>query len=169
MGAELVKVYKEQLPALRLIGKLYTDKDRINGTFTSKWNEWFSNGWFEILEKLGPHEDACFGAMRMAQDADGEHFEYWICMLLPEGTTVPEGFDYVDIPQGNIAVGWICGSESNGEIYGGEPLNLCLSAFRQEGWELQENPWYFERYTCPRFTTPDEKGNVILDYCVYIK
>ena len=28
--------------------------------------------------------------------------------------------------------------------------------------------WFFERYTCPRFTTPDEDGNVILDICQYV-
>ena len=29
--------------------------------------------------------------------------------------------------------------------------------------------WFFERYQCPRFTTPDEFGNVILDTCYFIK
>ena len=29
--------------------------------------------------------------------------------------------------------------------------------------------WCFERYSCPRFTTPDEEGNVILDMCFYVK
>ncbi len=29
--------------------------------------------------------------------------------------------------------------------------------------------WFFERYQCPRFTTPDEKGNVILDMCYFVK
>ena len=27
----------------------------------------------------------------------------------------------------------------------------------------------FENGLCPRFTTPDENGNVILDYCFYVK
>ena len=29
--------------------------------------------------------------------------------------------------------------------------------------------WCFERYVCPRFTDPDEQGNVILDMCYYVK
>lgn len=33
----------------------------------------------------------------------------------------------------------------------------------------KEEYWFFERYGCPRFTTDDEKGNKILDYCFYIK
>lgn len=28
--------------------------------------------------------------------------------------------------------------------------------------------WCFERYNCPGFTTPDEQGNVILDYGISI-
>jgi hypothetical protein len=27
----------------------------------------------------------------------------------------------------------------------------------------------FLPYGCPRFTTPDEKGNIILDMCFYVK
>ena len=29
--------------------------------------------------------------------------------------------------------------------------------------------WSFENCTCPRYTTPDEKGNIILDYCYFVK
>ena len=40
MGKEIVKVYKQEVPALRFIGKKGTD-----------WGAWFQNGWFDILEK----------------------------------------------------------------------------------------------------------------------
>ena len=52
--AEIIKCYKEHLPVLRLIGKRYTDSDRISGSFGAKWGEWFQNGWFAEIEKLGP-------------------------------------------------------------------------------------------------------------------
>ena len=29
--------------------------------------------------------------------------------------------------------------------------------------------WFFERCTCPRFTTPDDQGNIILDVCHFIE
>ena len=46
--AEIVKCYKEHLPALRLIGKRYTDSDRIGiSSFGAKWGEWFQNGWLQ--------------------------------------------------------------------------------------------------------------------------
>ena len=28
--------------------------------------------------------------------------------------------------------------------------------------------WSFENCLCPRYTTPDDNGNVILDYCYFI-
>ncbi len=47
MAAEIIKVYKEHLPSLRLIGKRYTEADRV-GSFGHKWGEWFENGLFGI-------------------------------------------------------------------------------------------------------------------------
>ncbi|NLN40953.1 MAG: hypothetical protein GX160_03010 [Clostridiales bacterium] len=49
--AEIIKTYRQSVPAMRFIGKKYEDKDRVNGGFAKQWEEWFSNGWFEVLEK----------------------------------------------------------------------------------------------------------------------
>lgn len=165
---EIVKVYKESLPSLRLIGKRYTDRDRgTEGSFSSKWGEWFEKGYFQVLEQLESlpeNEGAYLGCMR----CQGE-FQYWIGMFFPANTPVPDDYGYVDIPKGNIATCWIYGREDNGEIYGDKPHDMCLSKIKESGWKLDEEPWFIERYNCPRFTTPDENGKVILDYCVYIK
>jgi hypothetical protein len=168
MGAEIIKVYKEHLPPLRLIGKRYTDLDRVDGGFGAKWGEWFRNGWFEQIEKLGvlpENGDAYLGVMRCINNS----FVYWIGMFFPTGTPVPEEYSFADIAEGDIAACWIYGKENSGELYGIKPHNSCMEKVAGQGWVLQENPWFFERYNCPRFTTPDEKGNVILDYCIYVK
>lgn len=168
MGAEIIKVYKEHLPLLRLIGKRYTDSDRVEGGFGMKWGEWYRNGWFGEIEKLGvlpENGDAYLGVMRCVNGI----FEYWIGMFFPVGTQVPEGYSFVDIAEGDIATCWVYGKEANGELYGLEPHNMCMDKIAKQGWLLQDEPCFFERYNCPRFTTPDEKGNVILDYCIYIK
>jgi predicted transcriptional regulator YdeE len=165
---EIVKVYKESLPNLRLIGKRYTDNDRgVDGGYGNKWGEWFEKGYFSQLEELGSlpeNEGAYVGSMRCA----GE-FEYWIGMFFAEGTPVPEGFMHVDIPRGELGICWIYGREDNGEIYGMEPHNMCVAKLNEAGWQMSEDTWFFERYQCPRFTTPDESGKVILDYCIYLK
>ncbi|MDP4089155.1 MAG: GyrI-like domain-containing protein [Bacillota bacterium] len=165
---EIIKVYRESLPSLRLIGKRYTDSDRgPEGSFGGKWGEWFGKDCFKPLEELGSlpeNGDAYVGCMRCV-----EEFEYWIGMFFPEGTAVPEGYSYVDIPAGDIGTCWIYGREDNGEIYGQKPHEMCMAKIAEAGWELAEAPWFFERYNCPRFTSPDENEKVILDYCVYLK
>lgn len=165
---EITKVYRESFPSLRLIGKRYGDSDRDQyGSFSGKWDEWFGKGWFKPLEELGSlpeNEDSYVGCMRCI-----EEFEYWIGMFFPEGTKVPDGYEYVDIPAGDLGTCWIYGRQDNGEIFGMEPHNMCMDKIMDAGWKIAENPWYIERYNCPRFTTPDENGKVILDYCVYLQ
>ena len=55
MAIEVVKTYKEHLPAVRFVGKMYTDEDRVDnprGGFNVCWTEWHKNGWMDILRKL---------------------------------------------------------------------------------------------------------------------
>lgn len=104
--------------------------------------------------------------MRLANDA-GE-FEYWIGMLLSPDAQVLDGFLSVDIPAGELGVCWVYGNDKNGELYGMEATELTMAAFAKKGWKYAEDGWFFERYNHPRFTEPDEKGNVILDICAYL-
>jgi hypothetical protein len=92
---------------LRFIGKKYGDSDRVNGMFGSKWNEWWQNGWFDILEKHIDTSDKCAEKLK------------------------EKGIEIVPDEKGAL--------------------------------------WFFERYGCPRFTTPDDKGNIIIDICYFVK
>ena len=169
--AEIIKTYRQKTKAARFIGKRYTDADRADGNFGSKWNEWFRNGRFNEIEKLigadldeiNPDGGAYVGLMR---DKGGDHndFEYWIGMFAPEGTPVPAGFEFTDFPEGWLGVCWVYGKE--GEVYMKE--GECGSALVKEGFIIS-GEWCFERYACPRFTTPDEKENIILDICFFIE
>lgn len=58
--------------------------------------------------------------------------------------------------------------EGSGEPYTMDPHNMCLEELKTHGFLRKEDDWCFERYNCPRFTTPDENGNVILDYGIAI-
>ncbi|OJU17224.1 MAG: hypothetical protein BGN88_04000 [Clostridiales bacterium 43-6] len=164
---EIIKCFRETLPTVRLIGKRYGNSDRDEyGGFGGKWGDWFKNGWFELLENHGASPDngnSYLGVMRSVND----DFEYWVGMFFDENKEVPEGFSYVDIPAGDIATCYIYGYD-NGELFGDEVHNKCLENVFQRGFVVQNTPWFFERYNCPRYTTPDENGKVILDYCVYI-
>jgi len=168
--AEIIKVYRQSVEAMRFIGKRYTNSDRVEGNFGAKWGEWFSNGWFNIVEEQINEDfktsyvdsDAHIGLMR-EQDGDFNTFEYWIGCLAQEGASVPEGFDYVDFPKGDLGVCWIYGTEDDVFMLEGK----CGEKLAQEGYAAI-NDWCFERYTCPRFTTPDEKGNIILDIAFFV-
>jgi hypothetical protein len=172
--AEIIKVYKQGIPAVRFIGKKYGNDDRVDGMFGTKSNEWWQNGWFDVLTKCveaGAPEiyedgDAYLGLMRWKAY---EPFEYWIGMFLPENTNVPDGFAHIDFEESELGVCWVYGKES--DIYMQE--GLCAETLDLEGFEIAHDKvgalWFFERYGCPRFTDPDDKGNVILDICYFVK
>ncbi len=40
---EILKVFKENIPTMRFIGKKYDD--------FGHWDEWWQNGWFDVIEK----------------------------------------------------------------------------------------------------------------------
>ena len=169
--AEIIKTYRQNIGAMRFIGKKYVNGDRIDGHFGAKWDEWHENGWFGVIEKqtggsfkdIYEDGDAYIGLMR-EKDGDFNTFEYWIGIFTPENTAVPEGFDFIDFKESALGVCWTYGPEH--EVYMLE--GACGERLAKEGFETVTD-WCFERYACPRFTTPDEKGNIILDICFFIK
>jgi len=185
MAIEIKKVFKKHLPSVRFIGKMYTDKDRVNGSFGKYWCDWHENGWLKELKKLPQIDNIdidAFGLMGI-QYKDGVHqnFQYWIGMMLPENTVVPVGFSYVDIPEGDVGICWIYGSDDTKEIYGENAHNLCMENLfgKLDGWYKRIRNdfkgkdtdwcWFFEGYNDSRMSNKDDKGNVLLDYGIYIK
>lgn len=169
MPAIIKKFYTERIPTAVLIGRRYTDDDRVNGSFGHKWGECFESGLFTILENMNVHStaehgDAYLGAMRVVDGA----FEYWIGMSFPVGTPVPEGFGSVTMEALTYAVYWLYGKENSGDLFGMEAHELCLSDIKTRGLSRKEDDWCIERYNCPRFTEADGDGNVILDYLISI-
>ena len=140
MAAKIVKTEKLLRPACRLTGLRYTEADRKNGSFSHKWAEWFSQGLFAPLEQAPRDPDGFL---------DGSYVG--AMRMAPEET---------------CALFWIYGSESSGELYGMSAEALCQAELDRRGWVRKDAGWHFERYNCPRFTTPDAQGNVILDYGV---
>ena len=160
MAVKILEIKKESCSAVRLIGKKYEN--------SPNWGEWWENNWFEVLEAMPVHAfngDAYIGAVHIVNGMP----EYWIGMIFPVGVEVPEGFEYVDMEPLNYAVCYLQDKEYSGEFYTMETHNRCLEEMKNQGFTRKEDDWCFERYNCPRFTTPDEEGNVILDYAVAIE
>jgi predicted transcriptional regulator YdeE len=170
--AEITKVYRQSIPAVRFIGKRYGDGDRVNGMFGNKWNEWWKNGWFDIIEKhigvdaseIYEDGDAYLGLMRLKEN---ESFEYWIGMFLPEKSPIPDNFTHIDFTESKLGVCWVYGKEEDVCLQEGK----CAERLKKEGIKIVPDEkgalWFFERYGCPRFTSPDDKGNIILDICYF--
>ncbi len=95
-------------------------------------------------------------------------YDAWVGMFAPLETEVIAGFDYIDFPHQNLGVCWIYGKED--EVHGLIPQ--CEEKLISSGMKIKSDEHgylgHFERDQCPRFTTPDEKGNIILDYCYFV-
>lgn len=174
----ITNVYKEHFPALRLIGKRYTNDDRGKDGFGKQWREWMTEDRFRTMRQtvdVTPFDESTLGLMTTGGDMTG--FTYWIGLFYPADTKVPEGYDHLDLPESNVGIGWILGNPENGEIYGGPPHDAVCKKLSEAGMghfrndlagEGSNTYCFFERYDSLRFCTPDENGNVTLDYGIYI-
>lgn len=159
MAVKILEIKKEGCPAARLIGKKYEG--------SPNWDEWWKNNWFEKLEEspcLPFNGDAYIGAVHIVNGMP----ERWIGMLFPVDTEVPDGFDSIEIEPLDYAVCYLYDKENSGDFYSIDTHNMCLEKMKTLHMERNEDNWCFERYNCPRFTTPDDEGNVILDYGISI-
>ncbi len=171
---QIIKCYKQDIPKTRFIGIKYGDEDRVNGMFGWHWGQWFETDKFKIIEKkltkefkkLYPDAEAYVGLMRYKED---EPFQYWIGIFLPENSVVPDGYSYVDFDFNSVGICWVKGLEENVYCYEDE----CYMHLIENGMQVLEDNngacWFFERYGCPRFTTPDKDGKVILDIGYFVK
>ena len=170
---EIIKTYKQTVPAMRFIGKKYN----AAGGDWGNYGEWFGNDWFGIIEKAAGgaetvhqlYEDGDAYINMLLRNKDSNPLEFWIGMFVALGTEVPDGFLSMDFPAQNLGICWIYGNDI--QFY--KILEECKQKIKDEGLELHyQNDgsyWALERDCCPRYTTPDEKGNIIADYCFFIK
>ncbi len=159
MAVQILEVKKESCPAARLIGKKYEG--------VPNWDEWWNNNWFEKLEVnpcLPFNGDAYIGAVHIVNGMP----ERWIGMLFPPDTEAPDGFESIDIEPLDYAVCYLSDKENSGEFFSMDTHNMCLEKLKELHMERKEDDWCFERCNCPRFTTPDENGHVILDYGISV-
>ena len=164
--AEIIKVFKEDIPTMRFIGKKYDN--------FGHWGEWWQNGWFDLLENSMGGTDKILsvwenggGYIGVERRAEGQPFEYYIGMLTPKNTPVPAGFVSIDFENLSLGTCWIYGKEN--EVH---DTSACKQMITENGMKIWQDKngavWSFENCLCPRYTTPDENGNVILDYCYFV-
>lgn len=167
---EIIKTEVQQMPKVKLIGRCYTEKDKNEyGTFAHCWGEWFQKALFDKLAGEGK------GLQYISDDyiglciCNGKGFDYWIGIFMSPDDEVPDGFDSIEFEASKIFVCYVKGREDNCEIYGETPTLMCYDEMKKQGYARFDRDTMYERYNCPRYTVPDKDGNVILDYCIFIK
>ena len=158
MAVKIVKMHTENLPILRLIGK---PCDCEIHDFVGDWDEWFKNGWFEQLEKLKTAPENGDAYLGVTDNKGG----YWIGLLFPPDTPVPDGFEYTDLPAAKYAVAQFDGKKDK-ELLNQDGINLIIEEMCKRG--LVPVPlwsgWCIERYN--RLNTSDGNDKVLLE-CLY--
>ena len=162
---DIVQINREETPEVRFIGKKYP----AGANYGAAWGQWWGNGWFDPLDRLegraAINQDSYCAAKRIV---NGE-LEYWIGMFFDPSVEAPEGYESVEMEPLHYAVCWLKDRENSPELTGLDAHNRCLEALKQQGMVRKEDDWCFERYQCPRYTTPDEAGKIILDYGIAIE
>lgn len=163
--AELIKMQYVTMPASVVVGKSITVSmsEMANNPIPAFWGRCFEQGLFAPLEAQADMvvEDSYVGWMRfLSQDS----FEYVCGMLMKPGCQIPGGYLAIEKPETDVAIGWVQGKES--DVYPAAH-HLTEQGMINDGYKMNmQAGWSMELYNCPRFTTPNEQGLIILDYII---
>ena len=166
----IIKVYKQKIPAMRFIGKNYGEGNHPD------WGDAFACDVFGKIERASGGEDK---SHTLYEDSDAYigmyyrsskgGYDGWVGMFAFPDTEVPDGLGFIDFPEQYLGVCWIYGKTP--QVY--DFVSGCPEIIKNAGMEIRSDEHgflgFFERDLCPRYTTPDEKGNIILDYCYFVR
>ena len=153
-----IKVYRQSMPAMRFIGKKFTDGGTAWGwggcgiTQMELLKDKLQINLFDLYED----GDSIIGLM-----SHRAGFEYWLGYFVPHNTPVPEGYGYEDFPAMDIVTCWLYGKSD--EVFAVEPI--AYEKLGREGFAPIGDAW-FERYH-PMRTQEDKQGYQIIDICFF--
>lgn len=165
MPAEIIQCERISHPPLRFIGKRFTDYPN--------WGLFWENNWFDDIEKAGARAALNDDSYCVLTGFTPEGIEFYLGEFFPANTRVPAGFDYADLPAMDAGMCYIKGSVGDCVNFVMTQRDQLLSELAKNGMTVTQGTtpprWAsFERDNCPRWTTPDEDGEVILDYALYL-
>ena len=170
---ELVNFQIIEQPEIIVVGKsihLYTDGTKAEMTPPELWARCFADGTLATLEALADfiHNPAYVGYMDTNNGAwKGGEGRYICGMMMKPGVSVPDGFAAQTLKPAKVAVGWIKGKKNNEAAIYANAHDFTEKAILEKGLKpWGGHDWCMEVYTCPRFTTPDENGDIIVDYWI---
>ncbi|WP_024833748.1 GyrI-like domain-containing protein [Ruminiclostridium josui] len=169
--SELIKFEVKRLPGVKIVGKelRYNMEALMKGDnrIPDFWDKCFADGIFSLLEDQTDFifDSSYVGVMLDWDKGDGD-FSYIVGMLMKDGVSVPEGYYHKDLEETDVAIGWIKGKNTADVCSSAHPLTE--QAIKEKGYKCDNMKWCMELYNCPRYTTPDENGHIVLDYYIPI-
>ena len=172
---KLVRLEFLPLPKILVVGKelRMNMEEHMKGPnqIPGFWETCMSDGTFTVLEQNRDllYDSAYVGFMTDWDRGDG-CFSYICGMLYKEGSPVPGGYISRETEPTDAAISWIRGRDVDDVCQNAHTLTE--QAVKDAGYSLDALKWTMELYHCPRFTTPDAYGEIILDYyipCTRIK
>jgi len=179
-AAGIIKTYKQELPALRFIGKKYSEPDFSFKAILDNLDKGCIDHLFEAIEKQSDKDlttlyEGCNAYTALIKDvkpsstenSGGEISEYWLGMFMPKETPVPQGCEKIDFPASTIAVCSVYGKRNDIINYDNE----CREKILEEGLEFSKGKddgnWFFLRFNWRDYFKEDKFGKRALEYCYY--
>lgn len=174
MGS-LVKFEVAEMPDVLVVGKEIRHNLRAlrrgSNPIPAFWERCFQDGTFPALEAQGGQiQSPGYVGVMTNWDKGFRNYSYVVGMLMKAGADVPEGFVGYPLGAAQVATGWLQGKDAADA--GANAHDSTQQELEAQGYKWAKAKWCMERYVHPRFTTPDENGNIIMDYCfpvVYIR
>lgn len=157
------------MPKVYVVGKelRYSMEALMKGDnrISDLWNQCFAEELFSLLEKQKDYiyDPSYVGVMTDWDKGDGD-FSYICGMLMNKGVAIPDGCVMREMNAAKVAVAQIKGKDA-GDVCS-NAHELTEQKLKVEGYTCDNMKWCMEFYNCPRFTVPDENGEIILDYYI---
>lgn len=167
--ARVFKFEIADMPKVYLVGKesKHNIQTHMQGDnrIPAFWDKCLADGTFKELEKQAEflYEPGYVGSSINWEMGYGKF--YYVCgMLFKEGVTVPEGYVMHEIGAVKAAKCWIKGKDS-ADVHS-NAHTLTMQAIRKQKLCPNQLKWSMELNNGQRFSTPDENGEIILDYYI---
>jgi len=171
---KIVKTFKQDIQALRFIGKKYPvvnkNPKEVFDKILENLDNWRWNHMFSAIEKQSNTDlktlyeggDSFVGLIRKKE---GMVSEYWLGIFMPPGTDVPAGYQMIDFPKSELCICRVYGKRNSIIHYDA----YCRKKLAEEGIEGQENEkWFYQRFNWRGFFEEDKFGKRLLDYCYFL-
>lgn len=165
--AKLIKLETIDLPKVYVVGKeIKVNMEEMmkgNSPIGEFWEKCMNDDTFETLQKQNVYSNDYVGFMTDWDKGDG-NFIYSCGMLLLDSIAPTDEYTVREIAPTKIGLSWIQGKDITDVCVNAH--DMTIEALKENGQAIGNMSWSMEVYNSPRFTNPDENGNIILDYYV---